>query len=174
MQRILELFLSYFKIGALTFGGGYAMLPMIQDEVIRHGWFSMEELLNFIAVSESTPGSFAVNVATYTGIVASGPIGAIVATLGVVLPSFVIILIIARLSDRIMGTMFFTRIMTGIKPAVTGLILASAVSIGAGIVGSTLKAAEIVILCVAVVMYLFKLHPILIIGAGALMGAILL
>lgn len=91
----LELFLTFFKIGAFTFGGGYAMLPLIQSEVISNGWLDKEAILDFVAVAESTPGPFAINIATYIGSEMGGLFGAFCATLGVVLPSFVIILIVA-------------------------------------------------------------------------------
>ena len=83
----LELFLTFFKIGLFTIGGGYAMLPLIQADVQAKGWMTAEELVNFIAVSESTPGPFAVNVSTYVGAELAGLPGAFCATLGVVLPS---------------------------------------------------------------------------------------
>ena len=88
----LELFWTFLKIGAFTFGGGYAMIPLIQAEVGAHGWMSAEEVVNFVAVSESTPGPFAVNASTYVGMQTAGFAGAFCATLGVVLPSFIIIL----------------------------------------------------------------------------------
>ena len=83
-----ELFWTFFQIGAFTFGGGYAMLPLIQSEVASHGWMTDTQLVDFVAVSESTPGPFAVNISTYVGMVTGGPLGAACATLGVVLPSF--------------------------------------------------------------------------------------
>ena len=96
MTIYLKLFLTFLKIGAFTFGGGYAMLPLIQQEVIKNGWLTEEQILNFIAVSESTPGPFAINISTYIGTEKGGFFGALAATLGVALPSFVIILIVAR------------------------------------------------------------------------------
>ena len=92
----LKLFLTFFKIGAFTFGGGYAMLPLIQQEVLSQGWMDLEQLVNFIAVSESTPGPLAVNLSTYIGAETGGLLGALSATIGVVLPSFVIILLVAK------------------------------------------------------------------------------
>ena len=97
---LLDLFWTFFKIGLFTFGGGYAMLPLIQAAVADHGWLSTEALLNFVAVSESTPGPFAVNIATYIGSEMGGIPGAACATLGVALPSFLIILIVARCYER--------------------------------------------------------------------------
>ena len=87
----VELFFTFFLIGAVTFGGGYAMIPLIQDIIVSKGWITAEQLLNFIAVSESTPGPFAVNIATYIGSSIGGVGGAILATLGVILPAFIVI-----------------------------------------------------------------------------------
>ena len=95
MNYYLDLFLTFFKIGAFTIGGGYAMLPLIQAEAQAHGWMSEADLVNFVAVSESTPGPLAVNFSTYIGRVTGGFFGALCATAGVVLPSFIIILAIA-------------------------------------------------------------------------------
>ena len=96
----LDLFWTFFKIGLFTFGGGYAMLPLIQAAVADHGWLSTEALLNFVAVSESTPGPFAVNIATYVGLHSAGIAGSVVSTLGVVLPSFLVILLVARAYEK--------------------------------------------------------------------------
>ena len=81
---LLQLFWTFFKVGAFTFGGGYAMIPMIESEMLAHQWISMEQMVDFIAISESTPGPFAVNIATFVGMETSGFLGAAVATLGVV------------------------------------------------------------------------------------------
>ena len=94
LAALFELFVTFFQIGLFTFGGGYAMIPMIQDAVMRKGWMTEQELIDFIAVSESTPGPFAINIATYVGAETQGILGSVCATFGVVLPSFVIILII--------------------------------------------------------------------------------
>ena len=120
----LELFYTFFMIGAFTFGGGYAMLPLIQEQVAAR-WgdvISQEAMINFIAVSESTPGPFAINMATYIGSVMGGPMGSVCATLGVVMPSFVIILIVARCYDKFRNSRIVKGCMSGLKPAVVGLI----------------------------------------------------
>ena len=96
----LDLFFTFFKIGAFTFGGGYAMLPLIQEEVLRKNWATSSELIDFIAVSESTPGPFAVNISTFIGTQMGGFLGSVCATLGVVLPSFIIILIVAQVFEK--------------------------------------------------------------------------
>ena len=87
----LELFIEFFLIGLFTFGGGYAMIPLVKDLVIEKGWLTEEAFYNFLGVCESTPGPIAINMATYVGSTQGGVLGSIVATLGVVLPSFIII-----------------------------------------------------------------------------------
>lgn len=126
-----ELFSTFFKIGAFTFGGGYAMLPMIRQEIVRRSWMSQAELIDFIAVSESTPGPFAVNVSTFTGMKLAGLPGAFAATLGVVLPSFLIILAVARIYDLFCRSRVVKGVMSRLRPAVVGLIVSASVSVGA-------------------------------------------
>ena len=118
----LELLFTFFTIGLFTFGGGYAMLPLIQEEVLAHGWMEMEELTNFVAISESTPGPFAINIATYVGAETAGPLGSVCATLGVVLPSFVIILIVARFYIRFKSSKAVSGVMFGLRATVVGLM----------------------------------------------------
>ena len=122
LKVYLELFATFFMIGAVTFGGGYAMLPMIQEQVVAHDWATAEELINFVAISESTPGPFAINMATFIGADVAGIVGSACATLGVVLPSFIIILIVARCYDRFRKSSVVKGCMSGLKPAVVGLI----------------------------------------------------
>ena len=126
----IELFFTFFKIGLFTVGGGYAMLPLIRTEVLSKGWLTAEEIVNFIAVSESTPGPFAVNIATYIGSVRGGAAGAAFATLGVVLPSFLIILAIARCYKKFKSSKIVAGLMSGLKPAVIGLIAAAVLTVG--------------------------------------------
>ena len=132
----LSLFLTFFKIGAFTFGGGYAMLPFIQQEVLNHAWVAESDLINFIAISESTPGPFAINMATYIGSQVGGAygvwgslLGAACATLGVVLPSFIVILIVARFYEKYKQSRIVKGCMSGLKPAVVGLIGAAILSV---------------------------------------------
>lgn len=178
----LELLWTFFKIGALTFGGGYAMLPLIQSEVIAHGWLSEEDLINFIAVSESTPGPFAVNVSTYIGMTTGGLFGAFCATFGVVLPSFIIILIVAKCFERFRSSRIVSGCMSGLKPAVIGMIGAAIISVGKtvffpeGFSAAVFSGAEFWIsLCifgVMLVLALRKVHPILIISGSAAAGIV--
>ena len=132
----LTLFLTFFKIGAFTFGGGYAMLPFIQQEVLKHQWVPEADLINFIAISESTPGPFAVNMATYIGSQVGGAhgfwgsiLGSACATLGVVLPSFMVILIVARFYEKYKRSRIVKGCMSGLKPAVVGLIGAAILTV---------------------------------------------
>ena len=127
---LLELFLIFLKIGAFTFGGGYSMIAMIQYEAEQHGWLSQSELVDFVALSESTPGPLAVNMATFVGMKTGGVLGAVLATLGVILPSFVTILIIAKCYERFKKSKAVSGTMSGLKPAVVGMIGTALLSVG--------------------------------------------
>ena len=122
----LELFWTFLQIGAVSFGGGYGMISLIREKVLIHGWLTEEELLNMIAVSESTPGPIAVNMATFVGSTQGGILGSFLATLGVVLPSFIIILTIAALIRNFLKYRGVQAFLGGIRPCVVGLILATA------------------------------------------------
>lgn len=124
----LELFLTFLQVGAVSFGGGYGMISLIREKVLMHGWLAEEELLNMIAVSESTPGPIAVNMATFVGSAQGGILGSFLATLGVVLPSFIIILIIAALIRNFLKYKGVQAFLGGIRPCVVGLILATAIT----------------------------------------------
>ena len=126
MSIYLELFLVFLEIGAFSFGGGYGMISMIREKTLAHGWLTEAELLNMIAVAESTPGPIAVNMATYVGSTQAGFFGSVVATLGVVLPSFVIILIISALIRDLLKYSGVKAFLGGVRPCVVGLILATA------------------------------------------------
>ena len=122
----LKLFLTFLKIGAVSFGGGYGMISLIRDDCLANGWLTEEELLNFIAVAESTPGPIAVNMATLVGSSQGGILGAFLATLGVVLPSFVIILLIASVFTKLLKYAGVKAVLGGIRPAIIALILGTA------------------------------------------------
>lgn len=123
---LLELFLTFLKIGAVSFGGGYAMISLIREDCLRNGWLAEEELLNFIAVAESTPGPIAVNMATFVGSSQGGFLGALLATLGVVLPSFVIILLVATLLTKLLKYAGVKATLKSLRPAIVGMIMATA------------------------------------------------
>ncbi|MBO5321973.1 MAG: chromate transporter [Clostridia bacterium] len=183
-----KLFYTFFKIGLFTIGGGYAMLPLIQEEVINNGWLPKEEIVNFIAVSESTPGPFAVNISTYVGSVLGGEfgilgslLGSFCATLGVVLPSFIIILIVAKFYEKFKTNKIVAGCMTGLKPAVVGLIGGAILSIFLTVflpdgytLSEILKTAQtyisLAIFAVCAVLAFKKVHPIIIICLSAVAG----
>jgi len=181
----LVLFFTFFKIGLFTFGGGYAMLPLIEKEVAAKGWMDASELVNFIAVSESTPGPFAVNVSTYVGCEVAGALGALCATLGVVLPSCMVILIVAKCFEKFKASKMVKGCMSGLKPAVIGLIASALISVGMtaffpevlypnGITSAFLNDAafyiSVITFVIMTVLAIKKLHPIIIISASAGIG----
>ena len=129
MMILLELFLTFFEIGALTFGGGYAMIPFVREQVLVHGWLTEEELLNMIAVAESPPGPIAVNMATFVGSEQAGILGSAAATLGVVLPSFIIILVISALLKNFLKYKGVGAFLSGVRPCVVSLILGTAITL---------------------------------------------
>jgi len=134
----LELLLGFLEVGLFSFGGAYAAIPLIRDVVLRYGWLTEERLLYFIAVCESTPGPIMVNLATYVGSSQAGILGAALATLMVILPAFLIILIVVRIMDRFMKNPWVKAAMDGLKPCVMGIILAT----GVYMVGSNLLSAS--------------------------------
>lgn len=121
-ELCLDLFWTFFKIGLFTIGGGQAMIPMIMTNVVDKGWLSETALVDFIAISESTPGPFAVNIATYAGMETAGVGGAVSATFGVVLPSLIIIIIVAKLLSSFMKKPAVAEVFSGVRAAVTGLL----------------------------------------------------
>ncbi|MBR5262418.1 MAG: chromate transporter [Clostridia bacterium] len=189
MNIFLDLFLTFFKIGAFTFGGGYAMLPLMQEEVLAHKWMPLEDVVNFIAVSESTPGPFAINMATYVGSEVGGAFGLIgslfgsfCATFGVVLPSFIIILIVAKCFERFKNSRTVEGCMTGLKPAVVGLIGSAIISVlltvfipngfSMGIFTDASFYVALAIFVICTVMAFKKVHPIIIICLAAVLGIV--
>ena len=189
-MSFLELFYTFFMIGAFTFGGGYAMLPLIQEQVaLRWGTLIPEAaLVNFVAVSESTPGPFAINMATYIGSVVGGQqggalasvFGSFCATMGVVLPSFIIILIVAKCYDKFKENRIVKGCMTGLKPAVVGLIANAILGVLVTVffpAGVSLAVFTEVSFYVSAVIFagmlilaFKKVHPILIICISAVLG----
>ncbi len=184
----LTLFLEFFKMGALTFGGGYAMIPFIEETVMAHGWLSNQELVDFIAVAESTPGAFAVNIATYVGSEVGGILGSLCATVGLVLPPFIIILIIAKCYEKFKESLIVRGVMLGLKSTVVGLIGATVLKVGydvlfpAGFTFDSFFQTELlsanfwfIIIVFAVMLFLLlykKLNPILVIVLSAAAGIV--
>ena len=131
----VQLFLNFLMIGALSFGGGYGMISLVRETVLSHGWLTESEFLSFIAVSESTPGPLAVNMATFIGSSQGGLLGAFFATLGVVLPSFVIILLIAAVLQNLMKYAGVEAFLSGVRPCVVAMILATAITMALSTLG---------------------------------------
>lgn len=129
----LQLFLTFLKIGAVSFGGGFGMISLIRDDCLANGWLTEAELLNFIAVAESTPGPIAVNMATFVGSSQGGILGALLATLGVVLPSFLIILLVASVFTKLLRYAGVKAVLGGIRPTIIALILGTAITMLLGI-----------------------------------------
>ena len=128
-----NLFFVFFRIGLFTFGGGFAMLPLIEKEVVDvHGWADRNEILDIFALAQSVPGAIAVNTAVFIGIRLHGFLGAIAALLGVITPSIAIILIIAQLFSQFQSNSYWSRAFSGVKAAVIGLIAAAALRAGRG------------------------------------------
>ena len=124
----LQLFLTFLKVGTFAFGGGYAMLSLIGDSVLRYGWMTEKELLNFVGVETVIPGPIAVNMATYIGYEQGGFLGALLSTIGVVLPSFIIILLIASIIKNLLKYAPVKTFIASMRPALGGLILSVAVT----------------------------------------------
>ena len=179
---LLELFWVFFLIGAFTFGGGYAMIAMIQQQVVSRGWMDMEQLIDFVAIAESTPGPIAVNMATFVGTQLGGVLGAACATLGVVLPSFIVILLVARCYQAFRRSKWVKGVMSGLKPAVVGLIGSAIVTVALAVFApdglhfgiladlSTWFWLVVSAVLLAVSLKWKKLHPIVIVCICAVIG----
>ena len=129
MKALFELFLTFFKIGLFTFGGGYAMISQIKENVVeKHKWLTDDELLQIIAIAEATPGPIAINMATFVGYKRKGILGSAFATLGVVLPSFIIIFIISMFAESFKQNVYVKYAFSGIKAAVAFLILKTGIN----------------------------------------------
>ena len=123
------LFIEFFKIGLFTIGGGYAMIPLVRETVLNYGWLPEGEFYDFLGICESTPGPIAINMATYVGSVQGGILGSFCATMGVVLPSFIIILLIASILKNFTDNKYFKGFIEGVKPVVIALITATGVTL---------------------------------------------
>lgn len=178
----LELFYTFFTIGLFTFGGGYAMLPLIQQKVVENNWLSITEIMDFVAVSESTPGPFAVNMATYVGSSQGGILGAICATLGVVLPSFIIIIIVAKCYVRFKNSKLVSGAMFALRATVVGLMAGAVfgmlptVFLSAGVAWSSLLTPEFLcsaaIFITMLILALKKVSPIILVVCSATAGIV--
>ncbi len=188
MSILLSLFLNFLEIGTVSFGGGYGMIPLLTEKVVANGWLTREQILNFIAVSESTPGPIAINMATFVGYSQGGVLGAFLATLGVVLPAFLVILLIASVMKGLMKFAGVKAFLSGVRPVVIGLIIATGatlflnVIIGINAIGDTFYfdwRALVIFAIVAITYVVYKhfkkttISPIFLIIISAVLGMLL-
>ena len=183
----LKLFLTFLEIGAVSFGGGYGMISLIREKALENAWLTDSEFLNFIAVAESTPGPIAVNMATFVGSSQGGFFGALCATTAVVLPSFIIILIVASVIRNLLKYKGVNAFLSGIRPCVVGLIIATSLIMlilkftGISTVSDEVKIdlfAVVIFLAIALIGFLYKkirkknISPILLIVISAFLGVV--
>lgn len=169
MKIYLDLFLSFFRIGALTFGGGYAMLPMFKKELVeKHGWCTEEDILDYYAIAQCTPGVIAVNTASFVGFKLKGVLGAICATLGVVCPSILIITVIAAFIANFAENKYVKYAFEGIRVAVCALVSVTVY----GLFKKNVKDIVTALLAVAafVTTYFFGISPIIAVIVASVVG----
>lgn len=181
---MIQLFIEFFKTGLFAVGGGLATLPFLQDMAVRTGWFTTAQLADMVAVSESTPGPIGVNMATYVGFTVAGVPGALVATLGLIAPSIIIILIIAAFLQAFRNNRFVNAAFYGLRPASTAMVAAAGLGVAAlTLVDTAAKGLAIVnwkaLALAAVILVLTrwvkvtkKWHPIIFLLASAVVGVV--
>jgi len=189
---------TFFKIGLFSFGGGYAMIPLIQSEIEVHGWVEAQEFADIVAISQMTPGPIAVNAATYIGFKTAGVLGSAFATLGVSLPSFILITIVAKFVEKFKESTFFESVLRGIRPVTIGLISSAVIffaemsifkdelpfdrlrGIFVGSFMNPLEGIQIVpgalAICIIILIAVkrFKMNPILAVICSGILGIVLL
>lgn len=170
MRKYLEMFLSFFKIGAFTLGGGYAMLPLIEKEVVdKKQWIDRDTFLDMLALAQSAPGPIAINTAVFVGYKIAGITGMIFTVLGSVLPSFFIILIIASFFVGIKNNVYVERAFKGIRPAVVALIAAPVIRLSQS---AKINRKTVIIPIISAALVVIGISPIYIIIAAAVLGII--
>lgn len=177
----LQLFRVFFLIGIFCFGGGYAILPFIQNEVVGNGWITMQEFGDMIAVAESTPGPVSINTATFVGFKLGGVLGAVTATYALCLPAFILVMTVVKLLYTPRGERVMDRLLVGIRPVVAGMIFFAAWSIAqtvffAHATGAPMPlnplAVLVAVICFAL-SHFYKVSPIRMIIAAAVIGIVL-
>lgn len=169
MRELAEILWSFLKIGAFTFGGGYAMIPLIQHEVIsRRSWLKEAEFIELLTIAQAAPGPIALNTAVFVGYKRRGYSGAVAAVLGVVIPSFVIILLVAMFFADIRHNPWVDAAFKGMRPAVVALIVAPIVGLTRGMNGWLMAIAA----ATALVVWYFGISPVWFLVAGALGGVL--
>ncbi|MBP1743981.1 MAG: chromate transporter protein [Firmicutes bacterium] len=168
---LLKLYIAFFKIGAFGFGGGYAMLPLIEREIVTtHQWISYREFIDIIGISQMTPGPVAINAATFVGYKMAGIPGSISATLGVVTLSFVLVSIASHYVIKFKESKFMKLVLLGMKPALAGLVISAFLSLARE---SYIDARSVIIgLMVMAMLFSKRIHPILVIAVSGLLGVL--
>lgn len=173
----LTLFLEFFKTGLFAIGGGMATLPFLY-ELTKYGWYTMPELMDMIAVAESTPGPIGVNMATYAGFSAGGLLGGVISTIGLVMPSVIVIILVYKVLEKFKGAPIVENAFYGLRPAVAGMIIVACSELfKLSILNSpttliNLKALVLFLIVALGVMKFKKIHPIIFILFGAIFGII--
>lgn len=181
MNIILILFITFLQIGALAFGGGYAILPFIQELVVdKHGWLTIREMTDVVTISQMTPGPIALNGATFVGTKVAGLFGSIVATTAVIIPQLIIMIILAKLYFSDKEISFMQKIIKALRPAVVGLIFIATIDMIKGSVfnGLTFSIENVsyvalITFIVGFVLYIKKVDMIKLISTGAILGVVL-
>ena len=166
---LFRLFITFFKIGLFTFGGGYAMIPLIQREVIKkNGWIEEKDFLDMLVLAQSTPGPIAVNTAVFVGYKTAGTMGAIASTLGTILPSFIVILLLALFFVEVRENRYVDAAFRAMRPAVVALIVAPLIGLVKGMKWYLMGISA----AVAVAVWYFGVSPIYFIAAGVAVGVV--
>jgi len=186
----LQLFYEFFKAGLFAVGGGLATLPFLYDISAKTGWFTVDDIANMIAISESTPGPIGINMATYSGFTTAGPLGSVIATTGLVAPSIIIIIIVAAFLNKFKENFFVNSAFYGLRPASTALISSAGFTVAIGCflhldayraTGALTDLFEWKAIILAVIVWILtnkvkltkKWHPIIFIGISAVVGVVL-
>lgn len=173
IEIYIQLFISFFKIGLFGFGGGYAIISLIQSEIEYYGWLTPSEFTDIIAISQMTPGPIGINSATYVGYVASGTVfGSVVATFAIVLPSFIIMLTLVKFFFIMHGNKYITYTFAALRPLVIGLIASAAILLMNRENFVDYKSV-LIFIAVFLLSFILKFHPILLIVLAGLVGVIL-
>lgn len=170
MTTLVLLYISFFKIGLFGFGGGYVMISLIQEEITTHGWLTVNEFIDLIAIAQMTPGPIAINSATFVGYRAASVLGAFIATLGVISPSFIMVMILAKTLKRMGDSPLVSQIVMYLRPVIIALIFTAAWSLGKQGFGSPLG---ILIAGLVLTGLLFtKVHPIIFVLMAGFIGIV--
>lgn len=182
----ITLALEFFKIGLFSLGGGLATIPFLSELGTKYGWFTQKELVDIIAISESTPGPIGINMATYVGFKTSGVLGSLVATLSEVLPALIIITLIAKVLNKFKSNPFFAKLLTGIRPCTLALMTAAFINVFSNSVLPInqitntelfINSFDIKLILMFIAIYIFKtktkFHPLVYIAVSSVLGIIL-